>query len=402
MTENNNNSNPPRRPLKLKTGGGAPRSSGGNRMKSVVVEKKKRRVIGGPGKAAPGKDAAKAKPAVDEIAAAARKLGLSKAEFIKRQEAVNSAAVEQAKRDEIRRAEEADRQRRMQEEQAALDAKRKAEEDAELRRIQAEEEERKRQDIEEARRAPSVAAKALADDENKEDERSILERAGGRIKKKRVAPPPARTKANEPRRRKGKLTIVSALSGDNERQRSLASMRRARQKEKQRQQDGGRMKVAREVTIPEAISVGDLANRMAERAADVVKYLMKQGNMVKINDMLDADTAQLVAEDFGHIVKRVAEADVEDDFIQADDADDSSDLAPRAPVIAVMLTMVKPRLLMRFARLMLPPEKRAVSPSILALTKLKPKAAKRLRFLIRPDMQLFLRCGRGEHKPLIL
>ena len=336
MTENNNNnSNPPRRPLKLKTGGGAPRSGGGNRMKSVVVEKKKRRIIGGPGKPA-GADASKAKPALDEVAEAARKMGLSKAEFLKRQEAVNSAAAEQARRDEIRKNEEAERQRRQQEEQAALDAKRKAEEEAELRRIAAEEEERKRRDIEEARRAPSVAAKALAEDTNKEDERSILERAGGRIKKKRAVPPPARTKANEPRRRKGKLTIVSALSGDNERQRSLASMRRARQKEKQRQQDGGRVKVAREVTIPEAISVGDLANRMAERAADVVKYLMRQGDMVKINDMLDADTAQLVAEDFGHIVKRVAAADVEDDFIGADDADDSADLKPRAPVIAVM------------------------------------------------------------------
>ncbi|MEP6342691.1 MAG: translation initiation factor IF-2 [Maricaulaceae bacterium] len=332
MTENNNNSNPPRRPLKLKTGGGATRSSG-NRMKSVVVEKKKRRIIGGPGKTA---DSARPKAPIDEIAEAAKKLGLSKAEFVKRQEAVNSAAVEQARRDEIRQAEEAERQRRMKEEQAALDAKRKAEEDEQMRRLQAEEEERKRQEIEEARRAPSVAAKALADDKNKEDDRTILERAGGRIKKKRVAPPTARTKSNEPRRRKGKLTIVSALSGDNERQRSLASMRRARQKEKQRQQDGGRMKVAREVTIPEAISVADLANRMAERAADVVKYLMRQGDMVKMNDMLDADTAQLVAEDFGHIVKRVSEADVEDDFIQADDADDSADLVSRPPVIAVM------------------------------------------------------------------
>ena len=332
MTENNNNSNPPRRPLKLKTGGGATRSSG-NRMKSVVVEKKKRRIIGGPGKTV---DSARPKAPIDEIAEAAKKLGLSKAEFVKRQEAVNSAAVEQARRDEIRQAEEAERQRRMKEEQAALDAKRKAEEDEQMRRLQAEEEERKRQEVEEARRAPSVAAKALADDKSKEDDRTILERAGGRIKKKRVAPPPARTKSNEPRRRKGKLTIVSALSGDNERQRSLASMRRARQKEKQRQQDGGRMKVAREVTIPEAISVGDLANRMAERAADVVKYLMRQGDMVKINDMLDADTAQLVAEDFGHIVKRVSEADVEDDFIQADDADDSADLVSRPPVIAVM------------------------------------------------------------------
>jgi len=310
MTENNNNnSNPPRRPLKLKTGGGAPRTGGGNRMKSVVVEKKKRRVIGAPGK--PGSsDGGKPAAQVDEISKAARKLGLSREEFVKRQAAVNSAAAEQARRAEIRKAEEAERQRRQQEEQNALDAKRKAEEDAELRRIAAEEEDRKRREIEEARRAPSVAAKALAEDKNKEDERTILERAGGRIKKKRA--------------------------GDNERQRSLASMRRARQKEKQRQQDGGRLKVAREVTIPEAISVGDLANRMAERAADVVKYLMKQGNMVKINDMLDADTAQVVAEDFGHIVKRVAAADVEDDFIQDDHADDVADLKSRPPVIAVM------------------------------------------------------------------
>jgi translation initiation factor IF-2 len=114
-------------------------------------------------------------------------------------------------------------------------------------------------------------------------------------------------------------------------------MRRAREREKQRQQGGGdRIKVAREVTIPESITVSELANRMAERAADVVKYMMKQGTMAKMNDVLDADTAQLVAEDFGHIVKRVADADVEDDFITADDPEDDGKRVPRPPVIAIM------------------------------------------------------------------
>ena len=134
------------------------------------------------------------------------------------------------------------------------------------------------------------------------------------------------------------MTIVSALSGDDERQRSLASMKRAREKEKQRQRGGGRSsdKVQREVTVPEAITIADLANRMSERGAAVVKYLMQQGMMHTVNDVIDADTAQLIVEDFGHIVKRVSDADVEDDFIIDDTPSDEKDRKPRAPVIAVM------------------------------------------------------------------
>ena len=88
------------------------------------------------------------------------------------------------------------------------------------------------------------------------------------------------------------------------------------------------------MTIPEAITIQELANRMAERAVDVIKILMKQGQMATINDVIDADTAQLIAEELGHTVKRVAEADVEEGVF--DVADDPAALAPRAPVVTVM------------------------------------------------------------------
>ncbi len=336
---NDKNKSGARRPLTLKkSGSGTVRQNfSGGRSKSVVVEKKKRRIIGGPG--APGGASTPAAPKpvapVDEVAEAARKLGLSKAEYVKRQKALSSAAAVQNEKEEIRRAEEAERRRRMDEEKAALEAKRKAEDDAEMRRIQDEEEERKRQEADAARRAPTPAQKILNEDKT-DDALTALEKAGGRIKKQRTPAKPARASKNEPRRRKGKLTIVSALAGDDDRQRSLASMRRAREREKERQQDGGSGKVSREVTIPEAITISDLSNRMAERAADVIKYLMKQGTMATMNDILDADTAQLIAEDFGHIVKRVSDADVEDDFILEDQPEDESKQVPRAPVVAIM------------------------------------------------------------------
>ncbi len=348
MSDTNDKKPPARKPLTLKKPGvGGPRSgSSAGRMKSVVVETKKKKLVGRPAKPGAPNAAPRVAPKptpdapVDKVAEEARKQGLSKSEYVKRQEALKSAAAEQSKKDALRKAEEDERKRRMEEERKALDAKRKAEEEAELRRLAEEEEERKREEAEAARRAPTVAQKLLAEDDNKDNaDKNALEQAGGRIKKKRGGGPKAKTatKPNNDRRRKGKLTIVSALSGDEERQRSLASVRRAREREKERQRGQGneKLKVAREVTIPESITVGDLANRMAERTSDVVKYLMKQGTMATVNDVLDADTAQLVAEDFGHNVKRVAEADVEDDFINAA-PEDADNLKSRAPVIAVM------------------------------------------------------------------
>lgn len=273
-------------------------------------------------------------PTAEQIAQAARDLGLSTEEYIKRQNAINKASAEQSAREARHQIEEANRQRRMQEEKDALDAKRKLEEEEELRRLEEEEEERKRIAVEEARRAPSAAQKALAEGNN--EALTELEKAGGRIKKKRTPPPPTRSTKSNDRRRQGKLTIVSALAGDDDRQRSLASMRRAREKEKARQRGDGRDKVVREVVVPEFITVADLANRMSERAADVVKYLMTQGSMIKMHDALDQDTAQLIVEDFGHTVKRVSDSDVEDNFLQDDNDDDEADMVGRPPVIAVM------------------------------------------------------------------
>ena len=333
-----------RKPLSLSSSGkGSVRQSlSGGRSKAVVVEKKKKVIIRpGAGSAAPKVKVAPkisvpaAKPKVDEAAEAAKKLGLSKAEYEKRQAALSTAQAQQNERDAKKAAEQAERERRMAEEKAALEAKKKEEEAAELRRLEEEEEKRQKEEAEKlAARKPVGAAAAL---KKEEDTRSEIEKAGGRVKKKRAAPPPTRSKG-ETKRRRGKLTIVSALAGDDERQRSLASMKRAREREKQRQRGGGgdRNKVQREVVIPEAITVAELSNRMAERARDVVKYLMQQGTMATMNDVLDADTAQLIVEDFGHTVKRVSEADVEDNFIIDDTPSDEKDRKPRSPVIAVM------------------------------------------------------------------
>jgi len=342
MTDTNDKK-PARKPLSLSASGrGSVRQNlSGGRSKAVVVEKKKKVIIR-PGQSQPGAKASPkiktpdtGKPKIDEVAEAAKKLGLSKSEYEKRQAALSTAQAQQNERASKRAAEQAERDRRMAEEQAALNAKKKADEEAELRRIEAAEEERQKKEAEARNARKPVGAPAALKKE--EDKRSEIEKAGGRIKKKRSAPPPTRSKG-ETKRRRGKLTIVSALAGNDERQRSLASVKRAREREKQRQRGGGgeRDKVQREVVIPEAITVSELSNRMAERARDVVKYLMQQGTMATMNDVLDADTAQLIVEDFGHTVKRVAEADVEENFIIDDTPSDEKDRKPRPPVIAIM------------------------------------------------------------------
>jgi len=143
----------------------------------------------------------------------------------------------------------------------------------------------------------------------------------------------------EPKRREGRLTI-QAVAGDEdsaERMRSLASVRRAREREREKRTKGGagdEGRSLRDVVIPDAITIQDLAGRMAVRGVDIIKYLMRQGSMVTINDVLDADTAELIASEFGHTVKRVSESDVEVGFIGAEDVDDH--MLPRPPVVAVM------------------------------------------------------------------
>ncbi|PIW26132.1 MAG: translation initiation factor IF-2 [Rhodospirillales bacterium CG15_BIG_FIL_POST_REV_8_21_14_020_66_15] len=183
---------------------------------------------------------------------------------------------------------------------------------------------------EEARHArPRPAAREEEDDEGA---RGKTRGKPGRAEPRRATP----TRGYDERRRRGKLTISDALEGEEERQRSIASVKRAREREKQKQrellQEGA--KVVREVIVPEAITVQELANRMAERGADVVKSLMKMGVMATITQTIDADTAELVVEEFGHRIRRVSEADVELGLKR--DVDAPQDLKPRAPVVTVM------------------------------------------------------------------
>ena len=128
------------------------------------------------------------------------------------------------------------------------------------------------------------------------------------------------------------MTVTQALSGREERQRSLASVRRAREREKRAARDQEELspprKVIREVVVPETITVQELANRMAERAVDVIKELMKMGVMATVNQSIDADTAELVVTEFGHRIRRVAEDDVEIGLKGEDDPDETLKLRP--------------------------------------------------------------------------
>ncbi|EKE09404.1 MAG: hypothetical protein ACD_16C00187G0005 [uncultured bacterium] len=163
-----------------------------------------------------------------------------------------------------------------------------------------------------------------------EDEAGPRRGKGGDIKAK--IPPVKRT---EPRRRSGKITVVQALRADEDKPtRSLAAMRRLREKRKMAGIEVPKQKVIREVVIPEVITVQELSNRLAERGADVIKALMKMGVMATITQSIDADTAELIATEFGHQVKRVSESDIEIGLHIRDE--DPVLLKPRPPVVTVM------------------------------------------------------------------
>jgi translation initiation factor IF-2 len=151
-----------------------------------------------------------------------------------------------------------------------------------------------------------------------------------------AAPERPTRRAGEEAFARGRLTVTNAgTESDRDRGPSLAAMRRRRDKKMGRNQQAA-PKLSREVTIPEAITVQELANRMAERAVDVIKILMTQGQMVKINDILDADTAELIATELGHTVKRVSDADVEEGLFDIPADDKAEDLTTRAPVVTIM------------------------------------------------------------------
>lgn len=333
------------------------------RSKTVIVETKSRRSFertdGGEMKPVKGGAAGGGRrPAGEKNKLVAENPldGLSETERQARLRALEGAAREEERRrqeaeESERRAEEA-RQRKAEEEEARRKAEeeavaRKAEEEEAARQAEAEATARKTEEAKPAPQKPkqkaaepAAPAQPPAPPSEKPD---AADRA--RAKTQEAAPAPAADKKNkgtmrlrgEQRRRQGKLTITQALEDDGEnRHRSMAALRRAREREKLQNKErlSRGEKVVREVTLPEAITVGDLANRMAERAPDVIKVLMKMGVMAAVNQMIDADTAELVAEEFGHKVKRVSEADVEDALLEPE-ATEGEEVS-RAPVVTVM------------------------------------------------------------------
>ena len=244
--------------------------------------------------------------------------------------------------DRVREAEE----RKIAEEEARRRASRESVDRSEREAAEArkrEEEDRRKHDEETKRKAGEVAKKRFGGEEvtrpgpgarltleADEDEAPRARRPGAA--RAPAAPRPAPRIGAEKQR--GRLTLVTALRADEVRERSVASFRRRTQRLKGVASGEPKEKLIREVTIPEAISIQDLANRMSERAVDVIRLLMKQGQMATINDVIDADTAQLIAEEMGHSVRRVSEADVEEGLF--DVADDPGQVEARAPVVTVM------------------------------------------------------------------
>jgi translation initiation factor IF-2 len=189
--------------------------------------------------------------------------------------------------------------------------------------------------------APSVAvpgalARTPAAPGGAEEERRVVVRRPALALppgQKVVVPTPRPARTGEQRNR-GRLTVTSATSGEEERTRSVAAFRRRTQRLRGHGAQEQKEKIAREIVLPEAITIQELASRMSERAVDVIKFLMRQGRMVTLTDTLDADTAQLVAEEMGHSVKRVAESDVEEGLFDRPDEEGAS--VPRPPIVTIM------------------------------------------------------------------
>ena len=356
MTDTNDTTKKPgRAPLTLKKveTSTVKQSFSHGRTKAVVVEKK--RTLGPaatpakPAAAAPAKAAATPAPAPTPTTPAAPPRGVVLRQLTEEEKARRGAALADARvhEEEARKRAEEEARRRNEEEdklrgerEAAL--RRKAEEDA---RKKAEDDARKHAQEEVARREKPAAAQPAATPtaaapgaarhrrpmEEEEEEESTKKNAKGGAAAKPAAAP---KKVGDDNRRRGKLTVTRALSDDDERVRSVAAFRRHLQRVKGAPSAPAGPVGPREVTIPETITVAELANRMARRSVDIIKVLMKNGHMATVNDTIDADTAELVAAEYGHTVKRVAESDVLEGLKGG--ADDEGHLVSRPPVVTVM------------------------------------------------------------------
>jgi translation initiation factor IF-2 len=314
------------------------------RSNTVVVEVKKRRILGKPGEAPetpktpepePVAEAPKPKPA-PKAAAPARPVRTSPTDDIARRKEMQERLLREAEEarlsslEEARRREDRERTQQSEEERRRAEENRKAEEAAaEEARVRAEE---AAKSAAEAAVQPEAPAPAAAQSE--EEDRAPRRHAHAPAPKR---PEPARpSRGREDHRHRGKLTVSRALSGeDDSRARSLAALRRAREKEKRHHQESGpAQKQYRDVDVPEAITVQELAKRMGERGADLVKALFKMGTPVTITETIDQDTAELLIEEFGHRINRVSEADI--DIDTSTDVDAEETLQPRPPVVTIM------------------------------------------------------------------
>ena len=320
--------------LGLRGGGARPgnvkQSFSHGRTKNVVVEtKRKRVVVPKPGAAKP------ATTASATLDSSKRPAGITDAEMDRRLKAVQAAKARETAEAAEREAEEqsraAERERRRAEQEAKEAEERKREEDL---KAKAAEDERRKVEAE----AAAVAAAAPAEPVVAKQPNTKAAPAPSARKPERDREETSkRNKGNEDNRRSGKLTLNQALSGrEGGRQRSMAQMKRKQERARQKAMGGSveREKVIRDVSLPPAIVVSELANRMAERVGEVVKALMNNGMMVTQNETIDADTAELIIEEFGHKVVRVSDADVEDVIKEVED--DPTDLVTRPPVITIM------------------------------------------------------------------
>ena len=309
------------------------------RTKSVVVETKRKRVV--VPKSTVSKSAGGSSPAAASIK---RPAGISDVEMERRLKAVQAARAREvedaAKRAAAELASEEDRKRRRAEMEA---------QEAERREVQ-ELAKKKADESEALRKAAEDAAKQAAESADNAAPQPAATKVAAKVVPTKAAPTPIRKKEREAdnrdknrnkggddNRRSGKLTLNQALSGgEGGRQKSMAAMKRKQERARLKAlgQNMEREKIVRDVQLPEAIIVSELANRMAERVGDVVKSLMQMGMMVTQNQSIDADTAELIIQEFGHRVVRVSDADVEDVINEIVDADET--LISRPPVITIM------------------------------------------------------------------
>ncbi len=372
----------PKKTLTLRGGGvsqGTVRQSFSHgRSKAVVVETRKRRLTRpGDAKPAPEQEPATTAPEADAAPSAKAPVADKKADSTQKQSATAEVSAPKAEaRAKSKEAEETTGRASQGKSgesgptlsQSELDARKRALEEAQAR----EDADRNRREEESRKRAEETAKKLAEREREAESERLAKEKAEAEAaekaaKEKQAADAAAREvpaapkeeakpkelkpferkikdepeKTSRPKsgddRRRTKLTLANALDEDgNARAPSMAAMRRRQEKARRAAMasSGPREKISREVTLPETITIQELASRMSERSVDVIKYLMKEGQMMKPGDVIDADMAEIIAEEFGHTVKRVSEADVEVGLF--DEKDDEADLLPRPPVVTIM------------------------------------------------------------------